>query len=85
MKQDFVIIAEERCSNWDKPSGRCFGISPEVLRGEMGRVQPLDHCKLKDNESCRFFSMVVLPGIPKDPVDVGKEFRRERRRRKQRT
>jgi len=28
--------------NWDSPSGNCFGISAEVLRGEPGTVKPLD-------------------------------------------
>ena len=42
-----------------------MGISAEVLRGESGRVQPLDHCRLKDGERCAYFERCVLPGIPK--------------------
>jgi hypothetical protein len=62
---NLVQIAKERCANWDTPSGRCFGISAEVLRGEPGRVQPLDHCRLNDGERCAYFERCVLPGIPK--------------------
>ena len=62
---NLIRIAKERCANWDNSTGRCFGISAEVLRGEPGRVQALDHCKLKDGERCSYFERCVLPGIPK--------------------
>lgn len=83
MKQDFVIIAKERCANWDQPSGRCFGISVEALKGEPGgRVNPLDHCRLIDNEPCAYFSRVVLPGIPKETIKTPLWERKQKKKGK---
>ena len=62
---NLIQIAKERCSNWNDSNGRCFGWSPEVLRGEAGTIQARDHCRLKDGERCDFFERCVLPGLPR--------------------